>query len=276
MSAHRALPAGPTNWMKTIVITGSTRGIGYGLADAFLNLGCSVAISGRTQQRVDAAVSTLSTKHKPERLMGLACDVTKFAQVQALWNSAKVRFGNIDIWINNAGINPCRIPFWQLSSDQIQAGASTNLIGAMNGAAVAMNGMLEQRSGAVYNMEGLGSNGRKIKGLTLYGTTKYGLAYLTDALAAETKGTPVIVGAIRPGMVMTDLLTKPFEGKPAEWERAKKVFNVLAEEVGTVTPWIARKVLANSKSGIRIQWLTSSRLAYCLLRSLFSKRELFH
>jgi len=261
--------------MKTIVITGSTRGIGYGLADALLRLGCSVAISGRTQQKVDAAVATLSAGHGSEQLMGLACDVTKFEQVRALWDAAKTRFGKVDIWINNAGVNPGRLPFWQLSSDHIQAGVATNLIGAMNCAVVAISGMLEQGSGALYNMEGLGSNGRRIKGLTLYGTTKYGLAYLTDALADETRGTPVIVGAIKPGMVVTELLTKPFEGKPAEWERAKKVFNILAERVETVTPWIADKVLANTKTGIRIQWLTPSRLGFCVLRALFSKRDLF-
>ncbi|MCX6144216.1 MAG: SDR family NAD(P)-dependent oxidoreductase [Ignavibacteriales bacterium] len=261
--------------MKIIVITGSTRGIGYGLADAFLKLGCSVAISGRTQQNVDAAVVTLSAKYRSQQLMGLACDVTRFEQVQALWNATKVRFGKIDIWINNAGVNAGRIPFWQLSRDHIQGGVETNLIGAMNGAVVAIGGMLQQGSGAVYNMEGLGSNGRKIRGLTLYGTTKYGLAYLTDALAGETRGTPVIVGAIRPGMVVTNLLTKPFEGKPAEWERAKRMFNLLAERVETVTPWIAVKVLANTKSGIRIQWLTPTRLGFCILRALFSKRDLF-
>jgi NAD(P)-dependent dehydrogenase (short-subunit alcohol dehydrogenase family) len=261
--------------MKTIVITGSTRGIGFGLADAFLKLGCSVAICGRTKQTVDAAVATLSRSHRPQQLMGLACDVTRFEQVQALWDTAKARFGNVDIWINNAGINAGQIPFWQLSPDHIQTGVETNLIGAMNGAVVAIVGMLKQGSGAVYNMEGLGSNGRTVKGLTLYGATKYGLAYLTDALAAETRGTPVIVGAIRPGMVVTNLLTKPFEGRPAEWERAKRMFNLLAERVETVTPWIADKVLANTKSGIRIQWLTPSRMGFCILRALFSKRDLF-
>jgi NAD(P)-dependent dehydrogenase (short-subunit alcohol dehydrogenase family) len=261
--------------MKSIVITGSTQGIGYGLADAFLRLGCSVAISGRTQQKVDVAVANFSAGHRPEQLMGLACDVTRFEQVQALWNAAKTRFGKVDIWINNAGINAGQIPFWQLSPDHIQAGVETNLIGAMNGAAVAISGMLEQGSGAVYNMEGLGSNGRSIKGLTLYGTTKCGLAYLTDALAGETRGTPVIVGAIRPGMVLTDLLTKPFEGKPREWERSKKVFNVLAERIETVAPWIAGKVLANIRPGIRIQWLTPSRIGFCIVRALFSKRDLF-
>lgn len=261
--------------MKNIVVTGSTQGIGYGLADAFLKLGCSVAICGRTQQKVDVAVANLSARYGSEKLMGIVCNVTKFKQVQALWDAARARFGNVEIWINNAGINAGRIAFWQLPPDHIQAAVETNLIGAMNGAVVAIRGMLEQGSGAVYNMEGLGSNGRKIKGLTLYGTTKYGLAYLTDALASETRGTPIVVGAIRPGMIATNLLTKPFEGKPAEWERSKKVFNVLAERVEAVAPWIADKVLANTKSGIRIQWLTPSRLAFCVLRALFSKRDLF-
>ena len=261
--------------MKTIVITGSTRGIGFGLAQSFLSLDCAVTISGRSAQSVDAAVATLAESHKRDRILGQPCDVRDFQEVQALWDSAKTRFGNVDIWINNAGVNDTRLAFWQLSPDQIRAGVETNLIGAMNGSAVAINGMLGQGHGAIYNMEGLGSNGRHISGLTLYGTTKYGLAYLTDALADETKATPVIVGAIRPGMVVTELLTKPFDGKPAEWERAKRMFNLLAERVETVTPWIARKVLANTSSGTRIQWLTRSRIFVRMLSAPFSRRDLF-
>jgi NAD(P)-dependent dehydrogenase (short-subunit alcohol dehydrogenase family) len=261
--------------MKNVVITGSTQGLGYGLADAFLGFGCSVAVSGRTQRRVDDAVAKLSIVHGPERIAGFVCDVTQPGEITALWNGAHDRFGTVDIWINNAGANTGRLPLWELPPESMQAAVATNLTGAMIGSSVAISGMLKQGSGAVYNMEGLGSNGRIMKGLTLYGTTKYALAYLTDALATETKGTPVIVGAIRPGMVVTDLLTKPFEGRPAEWEKARKVFNILAERVETVTPWIARNVIANTKSGVRIQWLTRPRFAYCFLRSLFSKRDLF-
>ena len=61
--------------MKNIVITGSTRGIGFGLADAFLALGCCVVVSGRSQAGVDAAVKTLITRHPAERVIGLVCDV---------------------------------------------------------------------------------------------------------------------------------------------------------------------------------------------------------
>jgi NAD(P)-dependent dehydrogenase (short-subunit alcohol dehydrogenase family) len=261
--------------MKTVVITGSTRGIGYGLAESFLRLGCTVAISGRIQGNVDDAAARLGANNDPTRIAGFACDVTSYEQVRALWEQVRARFGTVDIWINNAGTNAGRLPLWQVPSNLIQAGVETNLTGAMFGSVVAIRGMLAQGSGAVYNMEGLGSNGRKINGLALYGTTKYGLAYLTDALARETRNTPVIVAAIRPGMVVTGLLTKPFENKPDEWRSAKNVFNLLAERVETVTPWIAERVLANTKSGIRIQWLTRSRMVYCVARAVFTKRDLF-
>ena len=70
--------------MKIVVITGSTRGIGYGLADAFLELGCAVTLSGRSIERVEAAVNQLAGKYGAERVLGQPCDVTRFEEVQAL------------------------------------------------------------------------------------------------------------------------------------------------------------------------------------------------
>jgi NAD(P)-dependent dehydrogenase (short-subunit alcohol dehydrogenase family) len=261
--------------MKSIVITGSTRGIGYGLADAFLSLGCAVTINGRKQASVEKARTELSAKHKAENVFGFAGDVIKFEEVEALWNAAKSRFGKVDIWINNAGIAHPQLSFWKHPPERIKAVAETNVLGAMNGAAVALRGMIEQGFGSFYNMEGLGSSGRRVEGLTLYGSTKYGLRYLTDALVEETKGTPVLVGALRPGMVLTDMLTKQFEERPDDWERAKRIFNILADRVETVTPWLARKILANDEPGVRIFWLTPAKMIGRFLLSPFRTRDLF-
>jgi len=142
--------------MKVIVITGSTRGIGYGLADSFLALDCAVTVSGRTQEAVDKAVAELSARHGEDRVFGHPCDVTDFEQVQALWNAAKTQFDKIDIWINNAGLGNPQMDFWELPAEEIQAVVSTNLIGAMYGTKVALRGMLEQGFGGLYNMEGPG------------------------------------------------------------------------------------------------------------------------
>ena len=261
--------------MKTIVITGSTRGIGYGLADSFLALGCAVTVSGRTLTGVEKAVAELSAKHEADHVFGHPCDVTDFKQVQALWDAAKAHWDKIGIWINNAGLGNPQMNFWELSAEQIQSVVSTNLIGAMYGSKVALRGMLDQGFGNLYNMEGLGSDGRKVEGLTLYGSTKRGLCYLDEALAQETQGTKVLVGALRPGMVVTDFLTGQFQDRPEDWERAKRIFNILADRVETVTPWLAQKVLANNKNGVCISWLSRYKSMGRFLAAPFRKRDLF-
>jgi len=261
--------------MKVIVITGSTRGIGYGLADSFLELGCAVTISGRTTASVEKAITALTAKHQPDRLFGYPCDITQFEQVQALWDAAKAHFGRIDIWINNAGVSHPQFDFWVHRPEQIKAVVETNLVGTMYGSKVALNGMLAQGFGCLYNMEGLGSSGRRVVGLTLYGSTKYGLRYLNDALVEETRETPILVGALRPGMVITDLLTQQYKDRPEDWEHARRIFNILADHVETVAPWLAQKVLTNTKTGARITWLTRSKILNRFLLARFRKRDLF-
>ncbi len=261
--------------MKSIVITGSTRGIGYGLADAFLARGCRVTVSGRTREGVDEAVDRLTARHDPQRILGHPCDVTRFEQVQELWDASRAHWGQIDIWINNAGIAHAQTDFWEHPPEEIAAVVETNVTGAMYGARVAIKGMLEQGSGSFYNMEGLGSDSRRVEGLTLYASTKHGLKYLTDALVAETKGTPLLVGALRPGMVVTDMLTQQYTDRPEEWERAKRVFNILADHVETIAPWLADQVLANTKSGVRFKWLSRGKAMVRFLTAPFHKRDLF-
>ena len=77
---------------KSIVITGSTRGIGYSMADAFLERGCNVTISGRKQEAVDVAVAKLSVKHNREQIYGVPCDVTDFIQVEEAVGECKRSF----------------------------------------------------------------------------------------------------------------------------------------------------------------------------------------
>jgi short-subunit dehydrogenase len=261
--------------MKIVVITGSTGGIGYGLADSFLTLGCSVVISSRYQERVDKAASTLSEKHEASRVFTFLCDVVDCHQVQALWNAVKSHFGQVDIWINNAGMAHPETKFLDFSPDKIKEVINTNIVGAINGSMVALKGMLKQGYGAIYNMEGLGSDGRVINGMALYGATKSALSYLTRAIAKETRGTGVIVGGLRPGMVNTRLITEQYDGHPEEWERVKGIFNILSDRVETVTPWLAKKMLDNRKNGVTISWLTRRKLAWRFLTAPFYKRHIY-
>ncbi|MDX2141402.1 MAG: SDR family oxidoreductase [Chloroflexota bacterium] len=256
--------------MKVVVITGSTRGIGYGLARAFLERDCKVVISSRTLSSVDQAVETLGAKFGREHVIGQICEVTDYQQVQALWDAAKSRYGRIDLWINNAAIGTPREPMWTLPPEMLYNVVNSNLIGVMYCCKVAIEGMISQGGGHIYNMEGLGSQGELNKGSTPYGASKYGLAYLTKVLNAELGDSPVKVSDINPGLVVTDLLMESVTS-----DENRRIFNILADKVETVTPWLAERMLANDRRGARFAWLTRSKIVTRLLTASFRKRDLF-
>ena len=265
-----------TQTEKVIVITGSTEGIGYGLAESFLDLGCSVVISSRTPEKVSRALDRLAGEYGNERVFGQTCDVTDFSQVQALWDAATAHFGRVDIWINNAGAANAPKNFWEHDPETIKKVVSTNLTGAMYGSVVALRGMLAQGSGALYNMEGYGSTGRRMtSGLALYGSTKAGLHFFNQSLMDEVKDTPILVGALQPGMVITRLITDQYEGNPQEWQRAKRIFNIIADRVETVAPWLAQKVLDNRENGVTISRISNLKIMARFLLAPFRKRDLF-
>ncbi len=261
--------------MQTIVVTGSTRGIGFGLADSFLALGCAVTISGRTDEAVKKGVEKLVAKYDAGRVLGHACDVRDPDQIRALWQFAKSHWGHVDIWINNAGQSNTQGMAWELSPAHAKSVVESNLLGAIYGSQVAIQGMLEQGYGSIYNMEGMGSDGRMHPGLILYGTTKYGLNYFTRGLVKESQHTPLVIGAIRPGMVVTDLITRQYDDRPEDWERAKRIFNIIAERVETVTPWLAERILKNQKSGACISRVSRWKLLLRFLLAPIRKRDLF-
>jgi NAD(P)-dependent dehydrogenase (short-subunit alcohol dehydrogenase family) len=260
---------------KHIVITGSTRGIGFGLAKAFLSLGCSVTVSGRSAKTVAKAVADLGSEYEAKHVSGFVCDVSASEQVQELWNHAISQFGKVDIWINNAGSSGEQRLIWELTAEQAQMPITTNVLGTIYGAQVAMRGMLAQGSGAIFNMEGMGSDGRKHAGLALYGTSKYAVHYFTESLALEARETPVKIGALRPGMVITDLITDRYKGQPEQWERAKKVFNIIADKVENVSPWLAKKMLTNQKNGAILAYSSSWKLFWRFLIQPIHKRDIF-
>jgi NAD(P)-dependent dehydrogenase (short-subunit alcohol dehydrogenase family) len=261
--------------MKTIVITGSTRGIGYGLADAFLDLGCHVVINGRSPASVEKACQQLATQHSPDHLYGCAADMADLAQVEALWATAVAQFGQVDIWINNAGLGHDMLPMWQLPPERIKTIVDSNILGLMYGARVAIRGMLAQGHGQLYNMEGAGSNGHVRNGMSVYATSKAAVHLFSQALIQETEGTAVQVGTLSPGMVITDLLLDPMNTDPDIFARSQRIFNILSDRVETVTPFLAQKMLENDKSGAKIQWLTRPKMIWRFLSAPFSKRNPF-
>lgn len=259
--------------MKTVVITGSTRGIGLGMAKEFLNRGHQVVISGTSDNSVSHGLASIDIMK--DNTIGVPCLVQDPDAIQNLWNEGVKAFGKIDIWINNAGVSTSRNGLENLDTDEILNTVDTNLTGSILCTKIVAKEMLKQGFGEIYMFEGFGSNGQLQKGLTVYGSTKRALRYFTAAAANEYKDTPIIIGSISPGIVTTDLLIRSSKDSSENWEKAKKILNLLADRVETVTPWLVEQTLNNKKNGAKIAWLNRTKvMGRLFFGGLFCKRRI--
>lgn len=258
--------------MANVVITGSTRGIGLGLAREFLARGHVVMISGRAPATVQAVVADLEAEFQGARVGGHACDVTSIESIQKLWDSARTQFGTVDYWINNAGRNNRKAHLEDLDWAEIGGTIDTNLLGVIRGSVVARRGMQAQGSGWIFNMEGFGSDGMIGLDQVPYGVSKYGVRYITKALARGAAGTPVKVGFLSPGIVTTEMAVPRAEQRDAFFEQNRKVLNILADHAETVTPWAVERMLAARKNGIAIRWMGYGRAAGRFALSVVRRR----
>jgi NAD(P)-dependent dehydrogenase (short-subunit alcohol dehydrogenase family) len=256
-----------------IVITGSTKGIGLGMAREFMQRGHKVMISSRGQTAVDETVAKLSLEFSAELIAGQPCDVGNYFQVQALWDAAVAAFGTIDYWVNNAGRDGIQENFAEMPHEDYVATINTNLIGVMHCNRVAMAKMLEQGHGRIWNMEGFGSNGQTMKKYAPYGASKYALRYFTKVMVKECEGTSVDMCYLSPGMVLTDMLASREAQAEPDWDRKKGVYNILADTVETVTPWLVENMLASKGNGAAVRWLTMPKVIGRFLLSRFKKRD---
>lgn len=261
--------------MKTVIVTGSTRGIGRGLAEQFLQRGCNVVVSGRKQESVDDVVTQLHSAGSPDQLLGIACEITDAAQLQNLWDKAVEKFGQVDIWVNNAGMSIPRKNLADTSPADLQAIVSVNLTGLLLANRIALAGMFSQGYGQIWNMEGFGSGNQVQPGMCAYGATKRAVNYINKSLQKEVKGTDVQVCTLSPGIVVTDLLIGDYDTSSAEWEKSKKIFNILGDTVETVTPYLVDGILKANKSSAKVVWLTGGKAFSRFMTAGFNKRDLF-
>lgn len=261
--------------MRHVVITGGTRGIGFGMTNEFLSRGYNVTFCGTTDRSVMNALSSLAEQWSSKKYKGVVCDVTKKEDLLNLLDFSTKVFGEIDIWINNAGITNSQAHFHKLDPEVISKIVDTNIKGLMYATHLAYNKMLEQGKGFIYNMGGLGSDGRIIKGMTPYGTSKRAVQYFTRAFAKEiANNEKVKVGLLLPGMVLTDMLLDPIRQGGDNAGKLKRVYNLLADEVEPVAEYLVDRILANDRNGITISYLGSSRMYLRIPGRLISGRDM--
>jgi len=243
---------------KVVVVTGSTRGYGYAIAESLLEAGAAVAVTGRTRQAVDRALASLQPKG---RVSGFVLDVRNEDQVYKLVEDVLREFGRIDIWVNNAGYSNAAGMMLDMNPQDALDMFMANDLGVLQCTQAIMRYMLPRKQGVLVNIYGNGSFLRPASPTGLYGATKAWMTSFTRSLAKELKGSGVQILGFSPGMLTTDMLTNPnvvgergremlknfgfvlrFLGKPAKYASDKLVKTLASNrreftEVKLFKPW---------------------------------------
>ncbi|XP_051121323.1 chlorophyll(ide) b reductase NOL, chloroplastic [Andrographis paniculata] len=243
---HRSEPMVPP---YNVLITGSTKGIGYALAKEFLKAGDNVIICSRSEERVNSALENLKKESGKQHVWGTKCDVREGEDVKKLVAFAQENLKYVDIWINNAGSNAYSYrPLMDASDEDLIEVVSTNTIGLMICCREAIKMMQSQpRGGHIFNIDGAGSDGRPTPRFAAYGATKRSVVHLTKSLQAELKMQDVnnvVVHNLSPGMVTTDLLMSG-----ASTKQAKFFINVLAEPADVVAEYLVPQIRSIPTNG---------------------------
>ncbi|VVE04564.1 D-beta-hydroxybutyrate dehydrogenase [Pandoraea cepalis] len=190
---------------KTALVTGSTSGIGLGIARALAHAGANLILNGFGD--VDAAVSTIASEGA--EVMHHPADMRSAEAIDAMFAAARDRFGTVDILVNNAGIQHVA-PIETFDLDKWDDIIAINLSSAFHTTRHALPGMRARNWGRIINIASVhglvGSAGK-----SAYVAAKHGLVGLTKVTALETARTGVTCNAICPGFVLTPLVQKQID-----------------------------------------------------------------
>ena len=183
---------------KTVVVTGSARGIGRSIAESFAALNANVVVCDLDQQQVEAVAAELGP-----RAVGIKADVTVTDDLEKLFDAVVEKFGRIDVLVNNAGITRDTLMI-RMDEKDWDSVLDINLKGSFLATKLAAKVMMKQRSGRIISISSVvGLTGNA--GQANYAASKAGLIGFTKSAAKELAARGITVNVVAPGFIQTDM-----------------------------------------------------------------------
>ncbi len=257
---------------KTAVITGSSRGLGFAIAQAFANEGAKVVLAARSEDVLMEAVDQL--KVQGHDAIGMVCDTSNLQEMEALASKAVSSFGRLDIWVNNAGVSGPYGSTISISPERFKCVVDTNILGTYYGSYAAMGIFLAQGSGKLINLLGRGADG-PIAFQNAYASSKAWVKSFTKSLAREYAKSGVEVMAFNPGLTITEMLTQ-VEVTPG-FEKAVAPLGIVMQIWGNPPELPAQKALwmaspaTDGKTGLTVNYLSPWKMIAGLGKELLRR-----
>jgi 3-oxoacyl-[acyl-carrier protein] reductase len=221
---------------KVALVTGGTRGIGLAVARSLADDGASVVVSGRDPGRLESAAKEL--EGLGASALAVAADAAKREDADRLVEAAKERFGRIDVLVNNAGITRDQL-LVRMKDDDWDQVLDTNLRGVFLMTRAAGKVMMRQKGGRIVNVSSAaGAMGNA--GQANYSAAKAGVIGLTKATARELAHWNILVNAVAPGLIETDMAAAiPPEAREAFMQQVPLKRIGTAKDVAEVVRFLA-------------------------------------
>ncbi len=199
---------------KTALVTGSTSGIGLGIAHAFAKAGCNVVLNGLGNADDIAALVDRFNQDYDAKTVFLGADLMNVSEIENLMADAAAEFGGVDILVNNAGIQHVA-PMEDFAPEKWDQVIALNLSACFHTTRLALPYMKEKNWGRIINVasaHGLVASVNK----AAYVAAKHGVLGMTKVCALETAETGITANSICPGWVRTELVERQIEKRAAE------------------------------------------------------------
>ncbi|MEK7553291.1 MAG: SDR family oxidoreductase [Patescibacteria group bacterium] len=210
---------------KVIVITGASQGFGKTLAKAFKQENAQVIISSHDKENLEKTAQELSVDH-------FLADVTAFDNLKKLGEYVVEKYGKIDFWINNAGVQIAPSFLEEVDIQKLHHLFDVNFFGYFYGCQVALSQIKKQNSGVIININSTAGLDGKPE-ISAYSSSKFAIKGLTESIRKEVKDLDIKIFGIFPGGMQTDIYKEKYPDDLKDYM-----------EVGTVV----EKVISNLKS----------------------------